>query len=245
MGALGERTSGGGADGGLVVLAECSPCGGAELGVIGDALVGLGPVERPVELSGVDLHHDPPVHREQPCVGPVREPGVTRRPGDAAHGAVVQPQVEDRVHHPRHREPRPGAHRNQKWVLRGAERPAHALLESGDVTGQLGIEPLRPPTVHVGGAGRGRDREPGRNRQPEDRRHLGEVRALSAQQRRQLTWRAAVTVVEGVDVRHARHARDPWRRRLRPKVTCSAGRRPLDGLQTAERGSRPPLRSRR
>ena len=62
--------------------------------------------------------------------------------------------------------------------------------------------PSGHPFVHVRAARVGRDRESRRDGQLEDRCHLGEVCTLAAEQVLVLHRRAAVLVVEAVDVRH-------------------------------------------
>ena len=79
---------------------------------------------------------------------------------------------------------------------------AHGLLQAAPGPGDLLREALGPAAVHVVAAGVGGDREPRGDRQPEDRRHLGQVGALAAQQVLHLHRRAAVRVVEVEDERH-------------------------------------------
>ena len=62
--------------------------------------------------------------------------------------------------------------------------------------------PVGPAGGHVGAAGVGGDREAGRYRQLQHARHLGEVGALAAEQVLHVHRRAAVLVIEGVDVGH-------------------------------------------
>ena len=85
---------------------------------------------------------------------------------------------------------------------------AHGLLEPGAGAGHLGVERLGPAAGHVGAAGVGRDGEPGRHRELEYRRHLGQVGALATQEVLELHGRAGVRVVEIEDERH--RASLPW-----------------------------------
>ena len=66
--------------------------------------------------------------------------GRLREPGD---GVVVEAEVEDRVHHPRHRDGRARAHGDEQRVVRVAEVLARLALERGDVLCDLGLEPFR------------------------------------------------------------------------------------------------------
>ena len=89
-----------------------------------------------------------------------------------------------------------------------ADGLAHGLLEPGAGAGHLGVEALGPAAGHVGAAGVGRDGEPGRHRELEYRRHLGQVGALATQEVLELHGRAGVRVVEIEDERH--RASLPW-----------------------------------
>ena len=51
-----------------------------------------------------DLEHHVRVHLQEAPVAVVREALVAGYPGQRLHGPVVEPQVQDRVHHPRHRD---------------------------------------------------------------------------------------------------------------------------------------------
>ncbi len=163
---------------------------------------GLRLLEGLVELDGGDVEHDAPVHRDEPPVRVVREPVVAGLPREALHRPVGEPQVEDGVHHPGHRELRAGTHADEQRVSRVAEASAHLLLELGDVLRHLVGEAARPPSVHVGAAGVGGDREARRHGQAEHRGHLGEVCPLAAQQVLHVHRRAPMLVVEGEHVGH-------------------------------------------
>ena len=103
--------------------------------------------------------------------------------GEPAHGVVVQAEVEDRVHHPGHRDRRARAHGDEERVVRIAEALAGLLLERGQVALDLGLEAVRElaAALRVRAAGVGRDREAGRNGHAE-LGHLREPDALAAEQ---------------------------------------------------------------
>ncbi len=202
-GVLGERLLGVLADRPLVAGAQRLPRCGAELGDVGDTLGSLGGVLGLVEHVAIDAAHDLAEHGQQPGVGAVGETLVTGLAGEALHAAVVETQVEHRVHHPGHRELRPRADRHQQRVGGVTELRSHRLLELGEVPVELGVEPRRPTVVHVAATGVGGDGEAGRHREAEHRGHLGEVGSLAPQLVLELHRSAAVTVVEGVDERHA------------------------------------------
>jgi hypothetical protein len=153
------------------------------------------------ERPGVELQHDRGVHGDEAPVGVEGEAlvGLGREP---RHRRLVQAEVEDGVHHPRHRDRRAGPHADEhrvEWVpeaaTEGGLQPGHRLVD-------LGGEPLGPGPVKGLGARPGADREAGRHREPQDRRHLGQVGALPAEQAGEGPRRHAVVVVEVVDVPH-------------------------------------------
>ena len=73
-------------------------------------------VELLFEQLAVDVEHDLAEHLHESPVRVVREPLVPRLLGQAADRAVVEPEVEDGVHHSRHRERRPRANRDEQRV---------------------------------------------------------------------------------------------------------------------------------
>ena len=152
-----------------------------------------------------DVLDDLPVHQDQPAVRVVREALVPGSLGEPADGLVVQAEVEDRVHHPGHRDRRPGADGDEQRILRVAEPLAGLLLERGEMLLDLGLEAVGEPAAvrHVGATGIGRDRETGRHRHSE-LRHLGEPDPLAAEQ----LAAALGGLVERVDVSDGGHALD-------------------------------------
>ena len=200
--ALRERLAGGLLHDRQVGLAEGLEHRGREVGVVRGAGLLLGGLERVLEEGAVDAEHDAPVHRDEAAVRVVREALVAGDRGEALHALVVEAEVEDRVHHARHRELGARAHRHQQRVVRVAELATHRLLELEHVVGDLVVETCRPAAVHVRTAGVGRDRETRRHRQAEHRGHLGEVRTLATQQILVGHGGLAVLVIEGVDVLH-------------------------------------------
>ena len=172
-----------------------------ELGVRGaGALLEL--VERAVQLLSGDAEDDAAVHLHEAPVGVEGEALVVGLLGEPLDGAVVEAEVQDRVHHARHRELRPGADRDQERVVGVAEAAPHTLLEPVQVLSNLCVEPVRPTGAHVGAAGVGRDREAVGNRQPEHRGHLGQVGTLPTEKVLELHRGTRVLVVEVVHVAH-------------------------------------------
>ena len=101
---------------------------------------------------------------------------------EAEHRLVVEAEVEDRVHHARHRGGGAGADADEEGVLRGAELLAHHLFELGELGLDLVHHARRvlAAVLAVVGAGFGRDREAGGDGQVRVG-HLGQVRALTAE----------------------------------------------------------------
>jgi hypothetical protein len=175
---------------------------GGQLGVAADPGALLGLVELGLEQLAVEVEDDAAVHRDEAPVRVVREPLVAGAGGQALDALVVEPQVEDGVHHAGHRELGARPHTHQQRVGGVAQLAAHRRLEPLDLLGDLVVEALGPAAVHVGPAGIGGDGEAGRYGELEHRGHLGEVGPLAAEEVLHLHRGLWVLVVEGEDVRH-------------------------------------------
>ena len=206
-GILRERLAGLLGDDLLVGLAQVLQGGCRDVGIGPGSGLRLRGLERVLEFLPVDPEHDPAVHGDEPAVRVVGEPLVLRRGRKSLHTPVIETEVQDGVHHSRHRELRTGTDRNEKWVPGIAQRSAHLLLEHCDVTLDLFVEALRPTTVHVRPARIGRDGEPMGHGKTENTHHLGEVRTLATEKVLQFHRWAAVLVVECEDVGHGKKSR--------------------------------------
>ena len=156
---------------------------GGQLGVQLGAGLGLHRVQRMLELGVLDFQHNLAEALDQAAVRVPGEAGILRQRGQPLDGGVGQADVEDGVHHARHRFLGAGAAGDQQRVHRVAEALARDLLD-GLERGQLLIpHPLGELLARgqVGVAGFGGDGEAGRNRQL-DARHLEQIRALAAEQ---------------------------------------------------------------
>ncbi|MBA7661078.1 hypothetical protein ES703_69090 [subsurface metagenome] len=136
-------------------------------------------------LAGLllDPHHDAAIHLQEPAVAVPGEFGVVR-PGRQHLGhLVIDPEIQNRIHHARHRVAGPGAHREEQGVRQIAELLAHRLLDLGEIGLDLGHQGggILPLVRVVIGANLGGDGESGRNRQA-DAAHFREVRALPSEQ---------------------------------------------------------------
>ncbi len=142
-----------------------------------------------------------PNMRDEPAVGVPAEALVAGQRDEALEGLLVEAEVEDRVHHARHRELGARADGDEQRVLRVAEALAGALLDllhgAQDVVPEAGRQLLAAGEVVV--AGLGRDREARRGRQAGEG-HLGEARALAAEQVLHLAVAFGRAGAPGVDV---------------------------------------------
>ena len=240
MGLLGEVVASLGLHDALERLDEVLQVLGAELGICLHATLLTQLLERVLEEVAGDVEHDLAEHLDEAAVRVVGEAlvvGLLRQPAD---GRVVEPEVEDRVHHPGHRERRTGAHGHEERVGVVAEALAHLLLERRERLGDLVHQAVGQHVVgvHVRVAGLGGDREAGRDRQAE-LGHLGEVGALAAEQEL-LLLRA---LFEGVDVLHDRSP-DTWMkpettdRRRRPTKRFMNNSRQVGAINRRRRSSR-------
>ena len=150
----------------------------------------------------VDGQHHVPEHRDEAAVavpGEALVPGLLRQP---LHRLIVQAEVEDGVHHARHRTRAPRADRDQERVARGRRAACRRRPRAGQMRratcGHSAGGMLLAGRV-VGGPGLGGDGEAGRNRDA-DLGHLGQLAALAAQQRPQGARAFRLAVRERVDV---------------------------------------------
>jgi hypothetical protein len=163
--------------------------------------------QRMLETVGFDSVDHLAVHLDQAPVRVVREARVPRRFAEAGDRLVVEAEVEDRVHHPRHRDGGTGADRDEERVVRVAEPLARLGLEPVEVLLDLLREAVREPlaVLRVGATRVGRDRESRRDGHAE-LRHLREPDALASEQLPPAAGRF-VEVVDETPVRIVSHCR--------------------------------------
>ena len=186
---------------GLEVLGERPQVVGVQVGVLLGAPGVLGRLERGVEPLALHVHDDPPEHLDEAAVGVPAEALVAGQRDEPVQGLLVEPEVEDRVHHPGHRELRPGPDRHEQRIGGIAEALAGLRLDLldrlEDVVPQAVGQLLAGREVVV--AGFGRDREAGRDREP-GVGHLGQTGALAAEQVAHRRVALGMTAAPGVDV---------------------------------------------
>ncbi len=167
----------------LVLPDQNFPIVGGQVGVERIALPVLVLVEMVLEEMVPDAEHDVRIHLDEAAIAVIGKARIARAPGDGLYGDVVEAEIEDGVHHARHRGARARAHGHQQRVLRIAERLAgddahlrERFLDLGVEAGGIGLA-----VVVIVGAQGGRDREAGGHREAQIA-HLGEVRTLAAKQ---------------------------------------------------------------
>ena len=155
---------------------------GVEVGVVLHTAFPLQRGQRAVEAMGIDAGDHLAEHVDEPTVRVVREARVSRPRSQSGGCSFAEPDVEDRVHHPRHRDRCARTDRDEQRVVAGAEASTRVVLEASDVPVDLGLEALgQPPGLEVGAARVRRDREAVRDGDPE-LRHLDETHALAPEQ---------------------------------------------------------------
>lgn len=181
-GVLREVASGVPRDDLLELLDQLLQVGRVEIHVDGDALGLLGGLQRLLEEVAVDAEDGLAEHLDEPTVGVPREPLVAALGGETDDGRVGEADVEDRVHHARHRELGAGADGDQQRVVGLAELLGHPRLKGVEVRTHLVAQRGRLlTTAEVDLARLGGDGEARRDGEPEIG-HLGEVGTLPAEQ---------------------------------------------------------------
>ncbi len=243
LGLLRERLAGRLLDFGLVFDDDLAPVVGLEVGVERVALAVLVVLEDVLEIVAVDVEHDVRIHLDEAAIAVVGETLVAGRLGERDDRGVVEAEVEDGVHHARHRGARARADRKQERIGGVAEDVAGLLSDlrdrSVDLRREIGRVGLAV-VVEVG-AKLGGDGEAGRHRQAE-MGHFVQVRALAAEQIFHFPPSFRALGAEGIDpFRHCSlltRARPP--RSSAPRVqsqteTHPAG--PVEQKVDAEQGS--------
>ena len=181
------------------------PVVGREVGVERVALALLVLLERVLEMVVADAEDDVRIHRDEAPVAVIGEAAVRGR-RDRLDRLVVEAEVQHRVHHARHRGAGARAHRDEERVPGVAEGLAGDLadMSEGSCDLLLQLRRIGAAVVVIVGADLGRDGEAGRHRQAEIG-HLGEVRALAAEELAHRRFALGLAVAEGVDpLRHCR-----------------------------------------
>ena len=151
--------------------------------VIKDATAKLQLLEFVLEQPVINLHHDIGIHLDEAAIAVIGKALVIGAPGQPRNRVVIQPEIEHRIHHPRHRGARTRAHRDQKRVFRVSEAGTGLGLDPRHRVGHLPTKRfgIGAVIVVIAGAHLGRDGETRRHRQA-DPAHLRQVGAFAAKQ---------------------------------------------------------------
>ena len=147
------------------------------------------------------VHHHVAVHLYETAVRVPCETRVAGLLGDAFDGFVVQAEVQDRVHHTRHRSARARTYRQQKRIRAAAKLHAHVLLDLFHGGFDFGLDHLDHfflTVLIVLGADLGGDGKSRRNRNT-DQVHFREVSSFSSEQFSHLSVTLGLLVAEGVN----------------------------------------------
>ena len=168
---------------GLETPADFLQIAGRHIRVPGRAQALLGLVQVGLERLARQTEHDAAVGAQETAVGVEGKAPVPAPLRETQDCPVVQPQIEDRLHHPGHRASRPGSDGNQQRIALVAEAAPDDALQALDAPPELpadgALESLAA-AFQVEIAHRGADDEPGGDGQT-DAGHLGEVRAFAAE----------------------------------------------------------------
>ena len=157
---------------------------GGEIGVGRRAASVLHSRDGVLEQVAVEVHDHVGEHLDEATVGIPGEARVIGLLDQPVDGLIVQAEVEDGVHHARHGHGGAGTHGHEQRILRIADLLAHAGFEILAILLDGAERAFGPRVARIGvlHAGLARDGESGRHGQP-DVGHLGEVRALAAEDR--------------------------------------------------------------
>jgi hypothetical protein len=162
--------------------ASSARCSAREVDVLRDAYLPFHRRHGVVEMLVLDAQCDLAVELDESPIGVIAEARVIGQLDQALQRILVQAQVEDGVHHARHRHRRTGTHRHQQRIVRPAELLAGLRFEILHVLQDLVPGSLGQFIVlQVGKAGLGGNREP-RWHVESDLRHLAQVGTLAAKQ---------------------------------------------------------------
>ena len=158
-----------------------------EAGIVFHLGLGLGFIQnhlvRIVVLAsfGFHFHHNAPVHLKKTSVGVPRKFCITGLLGKGLNNFVINPEIENGVHHTGHRLTRTGTDRKQKGILEITKFFAHGLFDLGNICLNLGIESLGVflTVVVIISANFSGDRETSRNGNS-NAAHFGKIGALTA-----------------------------------------------------------------
>ena len=171
-----------------------------QVGIFADAAVELHMLDDLLEAVVVHIEHDGAEHLDEAAVAVPGEARIAGCGGEPIHRRVVQAEVQHRVHHAGHGDPRAGADGDQQRLVGVAELGTHRLFHQrqrvADLRAQIGGVGVLVGVVV--GADLGRHGEAGRHGQA-DTGHLGQVGALAAEEIAHIRAAFIVAGAEAVD----------------------------------------------
>ena len=203
----------------LVDVDELAQVGGRDLGIGRDTEPLLRRGQMLVERLTPDAEDHVAEHRDESPIAVPRESFVARPGGEPLDRLVVEAEIEDRLHHARHRDARAGTHRDEQGTARVAEAELRVLFQLLERGRHLIPQPFgkRAPRAVVGRPRLGGDREAGRDGNAEIG-HLGELGALATEQVAHDGGAFRLAGAERVHVLDRRHRTLYLRRSTREKV---------------------------
>ena len=201
----------------LIGLYHLAPILGLQFGVERRADVELGRLEHVLEMMVIDAQDDLAVHLDEAAIAVPGKARIAALLGEPVDRAVVEAEIEDRVHHARHRRARARAHRDKQRIVLGAEAQPDPLLElrQGGIDLLLQVVGIGLVVGVIEGADPGGDGEARRHGKAQIA-HLGEIGALAAEQVLHLGAALGAAVAKAVD---------PFRHRP-PTLRSARSRRP-------------------
>ena len=180
---LRERLAGFALDRRLIVGDHLLPMVGAQIGIEREAVEVLVIVQDVLEHAMVDAQHHVGIHLDEAAVAVVGEARIAGLGDEALHRLIVETEIEDGIHHARHRGARARAHRHEQRRGHVAELRPDRRADLGERRFRVCLQAVGQCAAvgDVGGAHLGGDREARRHRQAEAR-HLRKIGALAAQQ---------------------------------------------------------------
>lgn len=141
---------------------------GVEFGIEMDSLGVFHVVDPHLEPIPRNVQHHVAIHLNQAAITVVRKAFV--RPGrKPEHRLAGQSEIQDAIHHARHRSPGPRSYRQQQWIFGVAEACTDRVLELGDGRNDRRLDPAWDDAalpIELS-TDFGRDRESGGHRNPE------------------------------------------------------------------------------
>ncbi len=173
---------------------------GGQVDIAFDLAACLGFLELCFERSLADVVHDVAVHHHEAAIGVVRKARIPGAGNETVDRPVVEAEVENRLHHPRHRDRRARAHGDEQRILRVAKPLLGDALEVLQVAIDFSAQRRgKGAFFEVGDAQLGGEGEARRDGQTQVR-HFGEAGAFAAEDVAHGGGAVGAPVAEEIDV---------------------------------------------